>query len=69
LARWNNIPYSLTRLSMDYNLPAYFGIRDLQMLSFSPCKTEQDYCMREADVLHKYIGVYLFDLLIAAKDP
>jgi hypothetical protein len=31
LGRWKDIPYSLAKLCMDYDLPAYDGIRDLQM--------------------------------------
>jgi Reverse transcriptase (RNA-dependent DNA polymerase) len=41
----------------------------LRYLRFSPCKAAQDVWMRETDGLFKYIGVYVDNLLIAAKDP
>jgi Reverse transcriptase (RNA-dependent DNA polymerase) len=41
----------------------------LRDLRFNPCKAEQDIWMRETNGLYEYIGLYVDDLLIAAKDP
>jgi hypothetical protein len=41
----------------------------LRLINFKPSKAAADICVRPNNGLYEYIAVFVYDLLIAAKDP